>query len=327
MLDWDGVEDDDCRISHESESSESSFGGDDGIANELEMNGDNPAHHLKTQRQVVGPEFSFSMSSILDVPGLVGRPLTNHKMTPLETVGARSPSEKQTKFSSFDLPKKLVSGERKEDFSSRAYISQETKLKINSEGLNGCEGGSPGRSASISGKPSHVRETVIAADNVYLERAECQIKRPASQTHQEVFNDSETSTNGELKPKIVNNGEKLVRGYPVMNMAKSTFEKEIKPGKGFFRSDGGENQAFSALNGCNTAWKSTPLQNKVRRNEETLVSAMTVACSDDRHLPPESYKSWRKPLIDQIFITDVTSNFVTVTVKECLTDKGFFRQR
>ncbi len=36
---------------------------------------------------------------------------------------------------------------------------------------------------------------------------------------------------------------------------------------------------------------------------------------------------WRKPLIDQIFITDVTSNLVTVTVRECFTDKGFFRKR
>eukprot|EP00794_Sanderia_malayensis_P008935 gene8936-9888_t len=36
---------------------------------------------------------------------------------------------------------------------------------------------------------------------------------------------------------------------------------------------------------------------------------------------------WQKPLIDQIFITDVTSNLVTVTVRECFTDKGFFRKR
>ena len=36
---------------------------------------------------------------------------------------------------------------------------------------------------------------------------------------------------------------------------------------------------------------------------------------------------WRKPLLDQIFITDVTSNLVTVTVRECYTDEGFFRKR
>jgi hypothetical protein len=39
------------------------------------------------------------------------------------------------------------------------------------------------------------------------------------------------------------------------------------------------------------------------------------------------FSYWSKPLIDQIVITDVTTNFVTVTVQECLTDKGFFKER
>lgn len=33
---------------------------------------------------------------------------------------------------------------------------------------------------------------------------------------------------------------------------------------------------------------------------------------------------WRKPLIDQITVTEVTVGAVTVTIKECFTDKGFF---
>lgn len=33
------------------------------------------------------------------------------------------------------------------------------------------------------------------------------------------------------------------------------------------------------------------------------------------------------PLVDQIFITDVTANLVTVTVRECCTSQGFFRDR
>lgn len=41
----------------------------------------------------------------------------------------------------------------------------------------------------------------------------------------------------------------------------------------------------------------------------------------------EGCTCWRRPLIDQIFITDVTSNLVTVTVRESYTDKGFFRKR
>lgn len=32
-----------------------------------------------------------------------------------------------------------------------------------------------------------------------------------------------------------------------------------------------------------------------------------------------------KPLFDNIFVTDVTSNMTTITVKECVTDDGFFR--
>lgn len=32
-----------------------------------------------------------------------------------------------------------------------------------------------------------------------------------------------------------------------------------------------------------------------------------------------------KPLFDNIFVTDVTSNMTTITVKECMTDDGFFR--
>lgn len=42
---------------------------------------------------------------------------------------------------------------------------------------------------------------------------------------------------------------------------------------------------------------------------------------------PEDCTCWRRPLLDQIFITDVTSNLVTVTVRESYTDKGFFRKR
>lgn len=33
---------------------------------------------------------------------------------------------------------------------------------------------------------------------------------------------------------------------------------------------------------------------------------------------------WKRPLIDQIMITDVTSEDITVTIKECFTDVGFF---
>lgn len=38
---------------------------------------------------------------------------------------------------------------------------------------------------------------------------------------------------------------------------------------------------------------------------------------------------WQKqsPVVDQVLITDVTANLVTVTVRECRTQAGFFRDR
>lgn len=334
--DWDVVDDEDCRMSHESESSDSSFGGEDGIRNEVELKDRNQAQNLKSQRQgFCGSEFRLAS---LDGPRLFegsGRPLTDHKMTPLTTAAdAISTFEKQAKISSFELPKVLLSSERREDFSSRACVPQETKLKINSEGLNGYEDGSPVRSTATSGKPCRVHETVKEADKVYLELAEPEIKRSVPQAHHEGFNGTETSVNGEMKQKTMSNGHKFIKACPVVEMGKNTHESVFKSSNSSFRSNGGENQAITAVNGCDTAWKSIPTQNKARINGETVVSEMTVSSScvcqpslDDCRASHDSYKSWRKPLIDQIFITDVTSNFVTVTVKECLTDKGFFRQR
>lgn len=258
-------------------------------------------------------------------------------MTPLTgTVEARSYTEKQPKVSSLDLPKVLVSSERREDFPNGVHSPQETKLNISSEGLiAGQEYASPGRCTSTSGKACQVHETVKAPDKVYLESAQHEIQMSASPTRREGFNGSKTCTNGELKQKTVNYGEKLVKICPVLDIGKSTRENVLASGKSLFRSNESENQAFSTVNGYDKSLRSNPLPNKARRNGETLVSEMTVSSppcpcpsSEERHLPAhDSSKCWRKPLIDQIFITDVTSNFVTVTVKECLTDKGFFRQR
>ncbi|XP_072943860.1 uncharacterized protein Pc [Epargyreus clarus] len=40
-----------------------------------------------------------------------------------------------------------------------------------------------------------------------------------------------------------------------------------------------------------------------------------------------AYWMARSPVVDQIFITDVTVNLQTVTIRECRTEKGFFRAR
>jgi len=255
-------------------------------------------------------------------------------MTTLDANDTRSSLEKQAKMSSSELQKSPISGEKKEEFSSRARIPQETKLKINSERLNGHDEASLG--GSISGKGCRV-ETVDAADKVYLESAEQENKKATSQKRREGLSEGEACTEGELKQMTVKmNGEKPFKACPVTDIGISGHVKPIKSGK-VFRSEGGENEAVAVIGGCDAAYISSPVQNKLRRNGEMLVSEVTVnascAClpSPNEHsaksLPQESCKCWRKPLIDQIFITDVTSNFVTVTVKECLTDKGFFRQR
>ena len=336
-LDWDGMEDEDCRISHESESSDSSFGADDAASNEFEFNGtdDNPAASSNSPQQAIGAELSLSS---LVAPPLVqsiqtGRPLSDQKMTTLNANDARSSFEKQAKTSSSELQKTLISGERKEEFSSSARIPPETKLKINSERLNGHNEASLG--GSLSGKGCV--ETVNAADKVYHESAEQENKNAASQKRREGLSEEETSTNGELKQMTLKmNGDRPLKACPVTDIGVSGHVKPIKSGKGF-RSESGENQAIAVISGCDAAYISSPVQNKLKRNGEMLVTEVTVnsncACLPSPHehsaksLPQESGKCWRKPLIDQIFITDVTSNFVTVTVKECLTDKGFFRQR
>lgn len=325
MDEWDGVDDEDCRISHESESSDSSIGGEDRIRNEEELK-------RKVQREDFGgPEFSFAN---LDVPVLqedTGKPLANHKMTALKPADAGTAIKKQSKISSLHLPKFLHSSDKREDFCSRKSVPQETKLKVNWEGLSSHENVSPARTAAISGKTFRLRETVKEADQVYLESAEHEIKRYVSHAYQGGYNGTETNINqGFRQQTLMNNGHKPIKACPVSDTSKIAHESDFKSNRSCFRNGGGENQAITAVNGFDTACKSIPQQNKGRKNGETLVSEMTVTStcgSDDRHMPHDSSKSWRKPLIDQIFITDVTSNFVTVTVKECLTDKGFFRQR
>lgn len=62
-------------------------------------------------------------------------------------------------------------------------------------------------------------------------------------------------------------------------------------------------------------------------NKKSPISDTKMAMVETKSAAASGLTYWHKPLIDQIFITDVTTNFVTVTVKECLTDKGFFKER
>ncbi|KAL3269482.1 hypothetical protein HHI36_008550 [Cryptolaemus montrouzieri] len=44
-------------------------------------------------------------------------------------------------------------------------------------------------------------------------------------------------------------------------------------------------------------------------------------------IPGSDYWLSRNPVADQVFITDVTVNLKTVTIRECKTEKGFFKER
>lgn len=44
-------------------------------------------------------------------------------------------------------------------------------------------------------------------------------------------------------------------------------------------------------------------------------------------IPDSGYWLSRNPVADQVFITDVTVNLKTVTIRECKTEKGFFKDR
>ncbi|XP_015788024.1 chromobox protein homolog 7 [Tetranychus urticae] len=66
--------------------------------------------------------------------------------------------------------------------------------------------------------------------------------------------------------------------------------------------------------------------NQLQSNED-----LDVGSIHDRTLrvcpsPPEIWKNKNK-LVDQILITDVFVNDMTITVKECKTDQGFFMDR
>ncbi|KAF2879786.1 hypothetical protein ILUMI_26391, partial [Ignelater luminosus] len=58
-------------------------------------------------------------------------------------------------------------------------------------------------------------------------------------------------------------------------------------------------------------------------NNNGVISDMTPVLTS----PGSEYWLARNPVVDQVFITDVTVNLKTVTIRECKTEKGFFKER
>ncbi|XP_073984549.1 chromodomain protein polycomb [Rhodnius prolixus] len=80
--------------------------------------------------------------------------------------------------------------------------------------------------------------------------------------------------------------------------------------------------------------KNTPVNNKVTNNSEKKKSRQNGTNGRTNSLvthvltnPGPEYWRTRNPLADDIVITDVTVNLSTVTIRECRTEKGFFRER
>lgn len=93
-------------------------------------------------------------------------------------------------------------------------------------------------------------------------------------------------------------------------VAARTDEKPVEAEKGMEKPDGGPeiDNRHVTVNGHNN--------NNVSAD---LAPALTS--------PGSEYWLARNPVADQVFITDVTVNLKTVTIRECKTEKGFFKER
>lgn len=136
----------------------------------------------------------------------------------------------------------------------------------------------------------------------------------------------------ETTPKCVDNSRKIQsvssNGNNVDESGKDN-NSDQENDKTVDKTDTTSIQAASHPNGGiaqQTNGQKTLLQTKnINTSATTLVSpALSGKCD-----PPSPPDFWRKQnsLVDQIFITDVTANLVTVTVRECRTSYGFFRDR
>ncbi|XP_044753429.1 polycomb group protein Pc [Coccinella septempunctata] len=71
--------------------------------------------------------------------------------------------------------------------------------------------------------------------------------------------------------------------------------------------------------------KETSKQHKLNGHNNN--NNVSVPNSQILTIPDSGYWLSRNPVADQVFITDVTVNLKTVTIRECKTEKGFFKER
>lgn len=72
------------------------------------------------------------------------------------------------------------------------------------------------------------------------------------------------------------------------------------------------------------------VENSVHNDEKLVTNGHNNNFADEGSVltsPGSEYWLARNPVADQVFITDVTVNLKTVTIRECKTEKGFFKER
>lgn len=97
-------------------------------------------------------------------------------------------------------------------------------------------------------------------------------------------------------------------------LSDKTVEKSVKNGV----CDEKEKELINKFNGHECSNNNTV--EFLEMKEQELMDRLLTS-------PGSDYWLARNPVADQVFITDVTVNLKTVTIRECKTEKGFFKDR
>lgn len=87
----------------------------------------------------------------------------------------------------------------------------------------------------------------------------------------------------------------------------------------------GHHEAPNESNNNNTLHNKTISAQKLQQVSQSALEQEQLI--DTETSPSSDYWLARNPVADQVFITDVTVNLKTVTIRECKTEKGFFKDR
>ncbi|RWS14775.1 nucleolin-like protein [Dinothrombium tinctorium] len=135
------------------------------------------------------------------------------------------------------------------------------------------------------------------------------------------------SSNSHQKNQQKNNQEKITLNQPQQSLQQ---HKQLQPQQQQQQQQQQQSyQPPSQQQLPSRSQNSQPKQIKIVASNGSAASALlashqkTIRKSSP---PPEFWKKQNK-LVDQILITDVTANDMTITVRECKTQHGFFRER